>query len=492
MQSQVKQPGFYFWPNLAIIRAMDKKKYYITTAIDYINAKPHIGHAYEKIAADVLARFYRERGIDVRFVTGTDEHGAKIEKAAQAAGQPIEEFARETAAKFSFAWDQLNIVPDRFIRTTDQDHVRTVGEILTKIKDNGFLYEGEYQGYYCTACETFYTETDAPDHHCPVHKTPLEFLKEKNWFLQIEKFTSEISKKIETDELKIWPASAKNEIVSLLDQGFNNIAISRPNVKWGIPLPWDKEQTVYVWVDALINYYTGAQSEGINYWPADVHIIGKDIAKFHCIIWPAILLAAGLPLPKEIVVHGYLTIGGEKMSKSVGNVIDPNDWVAKYGADAVRYLLMREVAFGQDGDVSEEKLRSRYEGELANGLGNLVSRLTTLIEKHLDGKVKIDISIFPNDEGFSEAVEQFRFHEALAIAWQWVAWGNKTVDENKLWELGKTDLEKFTEIVGPLASSIAFVAEKLKPFLPETSKKISAIINAEKITKAEPLFPRIP
>ena len=472
---------------------MPEDKFYLTTAIDYINAKPHIGHAYEKVAADVLARFYSGKlGRDrVRFLTGTDEHGAKIAQAAVAANQPIEAFARETAAKFSFAWDQLNIEPDRFIRTTDEDHKQTVSEILTKIKDNGHLYEGQYEGYYCTACETFYTETDAPNHICPVHKTPLEFLKEKNWFLKISNFTKQIQEKIKKDELKIWPESAKNEILSMLEQGFHDTAISRPNVKWGISLPWDTEQTVYVWVDALINYVTGAKLENHNWWPADLHIIGKDISKFHCIIWPAILLAADLKLPKQVVVHGYLTVGGEKMSKSVGNVIDPNDWVAKYGADAVRYLLLREVAFGQDGDISEEKLKSRYEGELANGLGNLVSRVTTLVEKFLDGKVAIDTSIFPNDEGLGEAVENFHFHEALAIIWQWVAWCNKTVDENKLWALGKTDLPKFKEIAGQLVSSLAFIGEKLKPFLPETSAKILKIIKAEKITKCDPLFPRI-
>lgn len=469
-------------------------KFYITTAIDYINAKPHIGHAYEKVAADVLARFYAEKiGRDkVRFLTGTDEHGAKIAKAAEEASQDVKVFADETAAKFSFAWDQLNIEPDRFIRTTDADHIKIVEDLLVKIKGKGHVYEGEYQGYYCTACEAYYTEVEAPEHICPVHKTALELLKEKNWFLKLEGFLPVIEKKIKSDEFKIWPVERKNEILSLISQGFHDIAISRPNVKWGIPLPWDKEQTVYVWVDALINYLTGAKSGKLDYWPADIHIIGKDISKFHCIIWPGLILAAGLDLPKQVVVHGYLTVGGEKISKSTGNGIDPNDWVAKYGADAVRYLLLREVAFGEDGDVSEEKLKSRYEGELANGLGNLVSRLTTLIEKFADGKVKIDTSIFPNDEGLGEAVENFRFHEALGIAWQWVAWGNKAVDENKLWELGKTDVAKFAELAGQIASAIAFTAEKLKPFLPETSRKITQIITAEKIIKCEPLFPRIP
>ncbi len=468
-------------------------KFYITTAIDYINAKPHIGHAYEKVAADVLARFYAEKiGKDkVRFLTGTDEHGAKISKAAEAAGEPIEDFARETAAKFSFAWDQLNINPDRFIRTTDPDHVQVVEELLLKIKDNGYVYEGEYEGYYCTACETFYTETDVPDHVCPIHKTPLELLKEKNWFLKISEFTDTIRTKIESDELKIWPIERKNEILSLLKQGFNDIAISRPNVKWGIPLPWDTEQTVYVWVDALINYISGGKTESRDWWPADLHIVGKDISKFHCIIWPAILLAAGLELPKSVVVHGYLTVGGEKMSKTVGNVIDPNDWVAKYGADAVRYLLMREVAFGQDGDVSEEKLKTRYEGDLANGLGNLVSRVTTLVEKFLDGKIQFADKAPYDLSEVDRLLEKYSFHQALQEIWNAVKNANESVDYNKLWELGKSDLEKFTIISGELLAAIKDIAEKLSPFMPEASKKILTVVNAEKITKAEPLFPRI-
>ena len=477
------------------ILGMFKDKFYITTAIDYINAKPHIGHAYEKVASDVLARYFASKiGRDkVWFLTGTDEHGAKIAQAAEASGTPIEEFAKQTAATFSFAWDQLNLQYDRFIRTTDSDHINKVEEILVKIKEKGYVYEADYEGLYCVGHEAFITERDLVNGLCPEHKTTPEKIKEKNWFLKTSEFTKTIQEKIEKDELEIWPAERKNEVLGLLEQGFNDTAISRPNVKWGIPLPWDKEQTVYVWVDALINYLTGAKDGKKDWWPADVHIIGKDIIKFHCIIWPAILLAAGLDLPKKIVVHGYLTVGGEKISKSLGNVIDPNDWVAKYGSDAVRYLLLREVAFGQDGDVSEEKLKARYEGELANGLGNLVSRITTLVENNLGGEIKIE-KIDPNNpesEEIHKLIENFEFHAALAKIWQWVIWANKTTDEKKLWELAKTDLDEFKKIAGQILGAIEIIAKELSPFIPETSKKILDHLAKEKITKAEPLFPKI-
>lgn len=470
-------------------------RYYITTAIDYINAKPHIGHAYEKVAADVLARHYRGKlGADrVRFLTGTDEHGAKIAKAAQEAGRPVEQFAAETAAKFSFAWDSLSVSPDRFIRTTDRDHEEVVKDIMVKMRDRGYLYEGEYSGLYCTACESFYTEKDAVEGLCPVHKTKLDLLREQNWFLKVSELVPAIRQKLESGDLAIWPAERKREVLNMFED-FSDLAISRPNVRWGIPLPWDERQTVYVWVDALINYVSGARDGSLDWWPADVHVVGKDISKFHCIIWPAILLAAGLPLPKAVVVHGYLTVGGEKMSKTVGNVIDPNDWVAKYGADAVRYLLLREVAFGQDGDVSEEKLKARYEGDLANGLGNLLSRVTTLVEKHLGGTFPEGT---PGSFGFNPdetdaLIEHYRFHDALAKIWEWVAWANKTVDEKKLWELYKTNPDDFARTAKQLVETLYVIARKLQPFMPETAARLKAAVSAERIVKAEPLFPRIP
>ncbi len=473
---------------------METRKYYITTAIDYINGKPHIGHSYEKVAADVLARFHRAQGADTRFLTGTDEHGAKIEKFAEEKGVVVEEFATEAASGFKLAWDNLNVSYDRFIRTTDEDHIKVVEEIITKIKDNGFLYEADYEGLYCVGHEAFITEKDLVDGLCPEHKKAPETIKETNWFFKVSSFTETIKDKIESGEFKIYPEHSKKEILAMLEDGFTDLAATRPNVKWGIPVPWDNEQTIYVWVDALINYVTGAKAEGQDFWPADVHVIGPDIAKFHCIIWPALLLAADLPLPKSVAIHGFLTLNHEKISKSTGNIIDPNDWVAKFGADAVRYFLLREVPFDAHGDVSEEKLRARYEGDLANGLGNLVSRVTTLIEKNLDGVVPAAVeptAVALNEQDVNKLIEEYKFHEALAKIWEWVAEGNKIVDENKLWELPKTDMDKFTSVSKEVLLILEITAKNLLPFIPETAQKILDIVTAEKITKAEPLFPRI-
>ena len=476
---------------------MEQKKYYITTAIDYINGKPHIGHSYEKVAADVLARFHRAQGDDVRFLTGTDEHGAKIAEYALSSELSIGEFADQTAAGFKLAWDNLNISYDRFIRTTDSDHIKVVEDLVTKIKDNGYLYEADYEGMYCIGHEAFLTEKDLVDGICPDHKTKPELIKEKNWFFKVSAFTDIIKQKIESGEFIVYPDHSKAEVLAMLNEGFNDIAASRPNVKWGIPLPWDTTQTIYVWVDALINYVTGANVVGPdgakNYWPADAHVVGPDIAKFHCIIWPALLLAAGLEMPKSVRVHGFLTLNNQKISKSTGNIIDPNDWVAKYGADAVRYFLMREVSFDSHGDVSEEKLRARYDGELANGLGNLVSRITTLVEKFLDGEIPRgtvpDQPVIP--ASIAQLIDGYKFHEALAEIWKEVARANKIVDETKLWELGKTDLDEFARVAKEVLVIIEEVAQQLLPFIPTSAQKILDAVTAEKITKVEPLFPRL-
>ncbi len=472
-------------------------KYYITTAIDYINGKPHIGHSYEKVASDVLARLHRLNGEQVFFLTGTDEHGAKVAEYAKAQGLPEQEFADKTALLFEKAWKNLNVSYDRFIRTSDTDHIKAVEEILQKIKDAGYLYEDEYTGLYCLGHEAFITEKELVGGKCPEHQTVPEKITEKNWFFKISAFTEKLKEKIEGGDFKIWPAERKHEVLSLLQQGFNDIAISRPNVKWGVALPWDKEQTVYVWIDALINYVSGVgfpEDKDLfkKFWPADWHVIGKDIIKFHCIIWPAVLMAAGLEIPKGVCAHGYLTVGNQKISKSIGNVIDPNDWVAKYGADAVRYFLMREVSFGQDGDVSEEKLRARYDGDLANGLGNLVSRLTNMLEKYTHSEVPEHLPAELPLEEVYVLTDNFKFHEALALIWQAIAWANEYIDQTKPWQMAKEEKQaELEKVLSKLAAQVYVIGQKLAPFMPETADKIRVAFEGDEIKKIEPLFPRI-
>ena len=351
---------------------------------------------------------------------------------------------------------------------------------------------------YCTGHEAFLTEKDLVDGLCPEHQTKPELITEKNWFFKVSDFTEKIKEKIEKEEFKIWPEAHRKEVLSLLTQGFNDIAISRPNVKWGIPLPWDENQTVYVWVDALINYISGVGYHGDKelfkkYWPATWHVVGKDIIKFHCIIWPALLLAAGIEMPGGVVVHGYLTANNKKISKSIGNVIDPNDWVTKYGSDAVRYFLMREIAFGQDGDVSEEKMKARYDGDLANGLGNLVSRLTNMIEKYAHGEIPEIVEPYDKLDGVVEMIEGFRFHEALARIWEAVAWANQYIDETKPWDLAKDDAnkEKLDAVLSVLGAEVKLIGLSIAPFMPQTAEKIRKSFESDAITKIEPLFPRV-
>lgn len=472
------------------------KKFYITTPIYYVNDKPHIGSAYTTIAADVLARFYRYTGVPTFFLTGTDEHGSKMERAAEAAHQSPEDFTREMSAKFSFAWDQLGIAPDDFIRTTEKRHTEAVIKFMEKLKTSGKLYEGEYEGYYCVGHEAFITTSDLDEKGlCPDHKTRPEKLKEKNWFFKLSDFQDLLKQKITKDEFQIEPESRRNEILSFLEQELKDVAISRPNVRWGIPLPWDKSQTIYVWVEALCNYITAlGYPDGKHFekfWPADLHLMGKEITRFHCVIWPALLEATGLAWPKKIFAHGFFTVNGQKMSKSLGNAADPNDLVAKYGSDTVRYFLLREIPFGQDGDFSEEKLKARYEGDLANGLGNLFSRVCTLVATDLGG-VLPDIQQSPRDlSDIDQLTAELKFHEALAWIWKEVAWANKYIDETKPWEAIKKDPELFRQVISNLVALLYEIAKKLAPYMPETAERISVALSAEKITKPEPLFPRL-
>lgn len=474
----------------------NRKKFYITTPIYYVNGDPHIGSAYTTIAADVLARLHRQLGEDVFFLVGTAEHGNKIAESAEKAGKEPQAFVDEMSAKFAVTWDHLGIAQDGFIRTSEDRHAKAVTAFFNKLKDSGKIYEGEYQGWYCIGCESFKKESELVDGLCPLHNRKPEWVKEKNWFFRLSEYAPILLEKIKCDELRIVPQSRKNEVISFIEQGLDDIAISRRNAKFALPLPWDKEQTIYVWLDELFNYcsaigYENDREKFDKYWPADLHLVGKDIIKFHCMIWPALLMAIGEKPPQTVFAHGYFTVNGQKMSKTLGNVIDPNEMVDKYGSDALRYFLLREVPFGNDGDVSEEKLKARYNGDLANGLGNLFSRVTNMVEKYLDGDVDSYINSPKDLSEASDAFLNLAFSEGLVKIWEEIAWANKLIDDSKPWELFKTEPDKVKELLVNLTALLYDISVKLAPVMPDTANKIRQALEAEKIVKAEPLFPKV-
>ena len=475
-----------------------KNKFYITTPIYYTNQAPHIGTAYTTVAADVLARYYRKLGKDVFFLTGTDEHGEKIAQAAEKVNKSPQEFVDEIAGLFKKAWKKLNISYDDFIRTTDEKHKKGVEKFLLKLKESGKIYQDEYKAMYCSGCEDFIFKKDLVDGKCPYHKKEPELISETNYFFKLKDFLPQVKELIEKDKIIIEPKERKKEVLSLLKQDLGNLSISRQKVKWGIDLPFDKKQKTYVWVDALQNYITaigyGDDSKKFDkYWPADLHLIAKDIVKFHAIFWPALLLATGLELPKKIFVHGFFTVEGQKMSKSLGNTIDPIYLVDKYGADAVRYFLLREISFGNDGDFSIKRLEERYNSDLANGFGNLVSRVLALSEK-VGAKAEkankeFDSEIKLVQEKYKKAIKDIKFNEALESVWQLISFCDEHIEKNKPWELIKNNQDKAKKVLGQLLTTIEEIVNLLGPFIPETSEKILKQIKQNK--KIEALFPRL-
>lgn len=475
-----------------------KKKFYITTPIYYVNDKPHIGSAYTTIAADVLARYYRQKDYDVFFLTGTDEHGDKIAESAERNGVETQEFVDKTSGEFKEVFNNLNITNDIFMRTTDPKHKESVDKFMEKLKEVGALYQGEYEGLYCNGCEDFLTEKELVDGKCPDHNKVPELVKEKNWFFRLEKYLPEIKKLIETDNIKVLPETRKNEVLGLIKQELKDFSVTRERVKWGLDFSVDKTQKVYVWVEALQNYISaigyGRDKEEFNkWWPADIHLMAKEIIKFHAIYWPAMLMAAGEKLPKLIYAHGFFSLDGKKMSKTLGNVIHPNEMIEEFGVDATRYLLLTQFPFGQDGDIKRSLFKEKYNADLANNLGNLVSRVTNMIEKYCDGKIPQQIESPIYLAHLDEKLAQLQFDIVLKEVWQAIAKANQMIDQKEPWKMAKDAGNKsaLEELLSQLASFLLDLAGVIRPFMPATAAKIIGMLGAAKITKGEPLFKRL-
>ena len=455
-----------------------QKTFFISTAIDYPSSKAHLGHAYEKIVTDVLARWKRLEGFEVHFSTGTDCHGLKIQRAAETAGKEPSTFVEEISSQFKELCKTLNISYTDFIMTTEKRHENVVNEILKSLYAKGDIYAGQYEGSYCVDCETFYTEKDLIEGKCPVHKKIVEKVKEKSYFFKMSKYQEKLVEHIRTNPNSLWPEKKRNEILNRLKVPLNDLSISREKVSWGIPLPFDKNLTVAIWVDALINYLSTVSYPGEKFkkfWPA-THVIGSDIVWHHNVIWKTMLLSLGISLP-NVVVHGFINLSsGEKMSKSLGNVIDPIALAGTYGADALRYFLLREIPFGQDGVFSEELLKKRYNTELANELGNLLQRTLVLIEKNCNSKIpegetdkilqnKLNLGKIKNH------MEKLELHFALSEIFSFIAHCNAYVNEKQPWKLQGAELNN---VLYSLADSLRITAILLAPFIPGTSEKISS------------------
>ena len=509
---------------------MDKKTFYITTPIYYPSGKAHIGHSYCTVASDAIARYKRMAGYDVMFLTGTDEHGQKIELKAAEAGVTPKEYVDKIVKGFQDLWKLLNISNDRFIRTTDDYHVTAVQKIFKTLYDKKKIYKGKYEGWYCTPCESFWTETQLVDGKCPDCNREVKWAEEEAYFFKLSEYSDKLLDLYEERPDFIQPESRKNEMISFIKNGLDDLCVSRTSFTWGIPVDFDPKHVVYVWLDALTNYITamgfnsGNEDDYKKYWPADVHFVGKEIVRFHTIIWPAMLMALDLPLPKQVYGHGWLLFGdGSKMSKSKGNVVDPVILCERYGVDAIRYFLLREIPFGSDGVFTNEALINRINFDLANDLGNLLSRTTAMVEKYFGGVIPADKE---SDDLDNELIEMgtllkskyinnmdgFQFSNALADIWKLIARSNKYIDETMPWALGKDDSKRarLAAVLYNLCESLRIVATLIEPFMPLTTPKILQQLgvnaelaswdNADKwgilpsdaaISKGETLFPRI-
>lgn len=475
-------------------------EFYITTPIYYINGVPHIGSAYTTIVADVLARWREVRGEAVTFVTGTDEFAQKTPDAAEKNGEEVYAYADRMADIWIETWGKLGISNTDFIRTTEERHINTVKDFWGRMEAAGDIYKGQYEGLYCKGHEAFVKEDElTPDGLCPEHNTAPELVTEENYFFRLSNYQKQLLEYYEAHSEFVAPAHRFNEVRTFVENGLEDISFSREKKMWGIPVPNDPEQVIYVWADALVNYVSAIGIEKWEEHPADIHAVGKDILRFHAVIWPAMLLSAGLPLPGQVIANGFLTVNGTKMGKSLGNTIDPLDLAARYTNDGLRYFLLREISYGDDGDFSEEKMKERYNADLANGLGNFAARVLTLAEKEIlstDGKLDSDfaIAIETMKRTAYQKLGEFKFSDALAAIWGAISFGDRYVNEKKIWEI-KDDGARAQALFN-LVSLLEAVARELVPFLPETARKISAAIVHEdgavlKIVKPEILFPRV-
>ncbi len=515
---------------------METGPFYITTPIYYVNSVPHLGTAYTTIAADALARYRRMTGHDVFFLTGLDEHGQKVAQAAEENGVSPQEWCDRIAPKFRETWDLLGISNDDFIRTTEQRHKTGVQAFWTKLHDDGYLYKGSYEGWYCVPCETYYIEDQLVEGECPSCGRGVEFIREENWFFKLSEFADRLLDHYETHPDFVQPDTRRNEVLSFVKGGLRDLSISRTTFTWGVPLPFDEGHVTYVWIDALLNYITAIgygsddpemQERFAHYWPAQVHYVGKDIIRFHCVIWPAMLMAAGLPLPETVFAHGFLLTKGEKMSKSKGNAMSPAQLVDRFGVDAYRYYFLRDVQFGSDGSVSMESMVQRYNGDLANDWGNLCSRLFNMTEKYLDGVVAEPLSEWHDDgddtltalagvlpEKYEEAMGRLDYVAALEAVWDLVKDCNRYIENEAPWNLAKSEetWPRLETVLYNALEAVRIAALFTAPAMPSTSAEVwrrlglgdigdVTDIAAEavwgrlpvgsRVTKGDPLYPRI-
>jgi methionyl-tRNA synthetase len=496
--------------------------YYLTTPIYYVNSTPHIGHAYTTLAADIVVRHHRQRGEDTFFLTGTDEHASKVYRVAEAQGLDPKVYVDQIVERWREVPEQVGAEIDFFIRTSDEGHKRFVQDFVQRIYDNGDIYEDVYAGLYCVGCEAFKNEDELVDGKCPDHDIVPEWIEEKNYFFRLSAYQDRLLALYDERPDFVQPDFRRNEARSFIAGGLQDFSLSRAGQPWGVPVPWDPEQVVYVWVDALINYVSAltyarpGEDLRERYWPHARHLIGKDILRFHCVFWPALLLAAGYEVPQRIFVHGYLNLGGRGISKSLGNVIDANDLIAVYGVDALRFWAVRAVQFGHDGDVTPESLHERYERELGNDLGNLVSRTTAMLAKYRDGRIPIapglgdDARVERLASDACAKMDDFDLTGAVDLIWDYVRGLNKFVTDTKPWELAKDDAnaEELDRVLYALADGLRVAAVALHAFLPETTRQIlralgqpeafewsrvalGDTVEAERIEPAPPLFPRV-